>query len=78
MDIQALKLHLVEKIINTEKTSLLVKISKLLQNEKADDWWNELPAEVQSSIMDGLKDVKEGKTFTHDQVIREARQKYGF
>ena len=78
MDIQALKLHLVEKIINTERPSLLVKISKLLQNEKAEDWWNDLPQEVQASIMDGLKDVKEGNIFTHDQVIREAKQKYGF
>jgi hypothetical protein len=78
MDIQALKLHLVEKIINTERPSLLVKISKLLQNEKTEDWWNDLPSEVQVSIMDGIKDVKEGNILTHDQVIREAKQKYGF
>ncbi len=37
MDIQALKLDLVEKIIHTEKTSILVKIKDLLQSEKADD-----------------------------------------
>jgi hypothetical protein len=38
---------MVEKIINTERPYLLVKISKLLQNEKAEDWWNDLPPEVQ-------------------------------
>ena len=47
MDIQALKLDLVEKIIHTEKTSILFKIKDLLQSEKADDWWEDLPGEVQ-------------------------------
>jgi hypothetical protein len=78
MDIQALKLELVEKILHTEKPSLLVKISEMLKNEAKDDWWQQLPSEVQDSILEGIKDVEEGKIFSHDEVIREAKQKYGF
>jgi len=78
MDIQALKLDLVEKIVQTEKTSILFKIKELLQNEKTSDWWENLPIEVQESIFEGLEDIKEGKVFTHDQIISEAKQKYGF
>lgn len=78
MDIQALKLDLVEKIIQTEKSSILFKIKKLLQDEKTEDWWDNLPIEVQESIIDGLDDVKKGDVFTHDQIISEAKQKYGF
>ena len=78
MDIQALKLDLVEKIVQTEKTSILFKIKELLQNEQTGDWWENLPIEVQESIFEGLNDVKEGRVFTHDQVINEAKQKYGF
>lgn len=78
MDIQALKLDLVEKIIHTEKTSVLVKIKDLLQSEKADDWWESLPVEIQESIVEGLHDIKEGKVFTHGEIISEAKQKYGF
>ena len=77
MDIQTLKLNLVEKIINTEKTSLLLEINDLLQNEKEEDWWENLPSEIQTSILDGLNDVKEGNTLTHEQLICEAKQKYG-
>lgn len=78
MDIQALKLDLVEKIIHTEKTSVLVKIKDLLQNENTEDWWESLPVEIQESIYEGLQDIKEGNVFTHDEIISEAKQKYGF
>lgn len=78
MDIQALKLDLVEKIIHTEKTSTLFKIKDLLQDEKADDWWEDLPVEVQESIFEGIQDIKDGKVFTHKEIISEAKQKYGF
>lgn len=78
MDIQALKLDLVEKIIHTEKTSVLVKIKDLLQNENTEDWWESLPVEIQESIYEGLQDIKEGNVFTHDEIISEAKLKYGF
>jgi hypothetical protein len=78
MDIQALKIDLVDKIIKTEKQSILIKVSELLQKEKSKDWWEQLPLEIQESILDGAKDVKEGNVYTHEQVIQEAREKYGY
>lgn len=78
MDIQTLKLELVEKILSIEKPSILLKISKLLQKENTDDWWDNLPLELQESVLEGFADVKEGHLFTHDQVIKEVKQKYGF
>jgi len=78
MDIQALKLSLVEKIILTDKTSVLIKIGELLQNESTDDWWDRLPEEIQDSIFEGLADIEDGKTFSHEQVMQEVKQKYGF
>lgn len=78
MDIQALKLDLVEKILNTEKTSLLLQINTLFQNENADDWWDKLPTEIQESILAGIEDIEKGNIYSHEQVIQEAKQKYGF
>jgi predicted transcriptional regulator len=78
MDIQSLKLDLVKRILNTEKPSVLIKISKLFQTESTQDWWDQLPVEVQESILEGLKDAEQGDVFTHDQVMNEAREKYGF
>ena len=78
MDIQTLKLNLVSKIMNIEKTSLLIEINKILQKENNLDWWDKLPVEVQESIMDGMDDIQKGDVYTHEQVIQEAKQKYGF
>ena len=78
MDIQTLKLDLVEKIIQTEKPAVLLQINKILQKNTNEDWWEKLPPEIQESIMEGLKDVEEGNTYSHEQVVQEAKQKYGF
>lgn len=78
MDIQSLKLDLVAKILNTEKTALLLQIEKIFEKEYEMDWWDKLPAEVQQAIMEGIEDVSKGNTFSHEEVVREAQQKYGF
>ena len=78
MDIPAIKLDLVQKILNTRNPALLSKINTIFQKEEENDWWNQLPQEVQDSIFEGIQDIEKGKIFTHDQVIQEAKQKYGF
>ena len=78
MDIQALKIDLVQRILNTQNPALLVRINSIFQKEVENDWWDNLPAEVQESINEGIQDIENGKSFTHDQVIQEAKQKYGF
>ena len=62
MDIQALKLELVSRIINTNKPSVLMEINKIFQKEISADWWDEIPKEVQESIMEGVKDIEKGNT----------------
>ncbi len=78
MDIQTLKLDLVAKILNTEKPSLLLQIEKILEKEKEQDWWDQLPKEIQHAILEGVQDISQGNTYSHEQVVREAKQKYGF
>ncbi|HZK92641.1 MAG TPA: hypothetical protein VFC67_00435 [Prolixibacteraceae bacterium] len=78
MDIPALKLDLVQKILNTKNPSILLKINTIFQKEVENDWWDQLPPEVQDSILEGIHDIEKGNIFTHEQVIQEAKQKYGF
>jgi RNA polymerase-binding transcription factor DksA len=78
MDIQALKLDLVTKILKTEKSSLLIQIEKLFEKENDQDWWDQLPDEVQQSILEGVENIKQREMYSHDQILREAKQKYGF
>jgi len=78
MDIQTLRINLAKKILNTQNRDLLLEINKIIQEKGEDDWWDQLPKEIQDSIAEGIEDVKNGKVYTHDQVIQEAKQKYGF
>ena len=78
MDIQALKIDLAQKILKTQTPAILSKVNSIFQKEGEKDWWDQLPQEVQDSIFEGIQDIEEGKVFTHDQVIQEAKQKYGF
>lgn len=78
MDIQTLKIELAQRILKSNRTDLLQKIDQLFKMEGNNDWWDELPPEIQDSIMLGLKDVEEDRFLTHDQVVKEAREKYGY
>ncbi|MBU3928134.1 MAG: hypothetical protein KKB74_10040 [Bacteroidetes bacterium] len=78
MDIQSLKLDLISKIMSIDKPALLIEINKILQKENKTDWWDNLPLEVQESILEGLTDIQNGNVLTHEQVMQEAKQKYGF
>jgi predicted transcriptional regulator len=77
MDIQALKLDLISKIVTIDRPTILLEINKLIQKETKTDWWDKLPAEVQKSILEGMDDVQKGNVFTHEQIMQEAKQKYG-
>jgi len=77
MDIQSLKLDLISKIMSIEKPTLLIEINKILKKENNSDWWDNLPVEVQESILEGLTDIENGNVLTHEQVMQEAKQKYG-
>ncbi len=77
MDIQSLKLDLISKIMSIDKPALLIEINKILQKENKTDWWDNLPLEVQESILEGLTDIQNGNIVTHEQVMQEAKQKYG-
>lgn len=78
MDIQTLKLDLVQKIMSSTNPALLFRINKILKKEVEKDWWDQLPPEIQDSIFEGINDIKSGKVFTHEQVMHEAKEKYGF
>jgi predicted transcriptional regulator len=78
MDIQALKIDLVQKILNSNKPDLLQKVNQLFRLEDPIDWWDELPQEIQDSINQGLQDVEEGNVWTYQQVVEEVREKYGY
>ena len=77
MNIQAVKLKLVQRILNTNKPSLLKKIDKIFEQESETDWWNEISDEERASIQEGLDELDRGEGIPHEKVMEEMKAKYG-
>lgn len=77
MNIQAKKLELVQRILNTDKPSLLEKIKKIFEQEGETDWWDEISDEEKTSIQEGLDQLDRGEGIPHEKVMEEIKAKYG-
>jgi len=74
MSIETRKLNIINKITSLNDDVILTEIEKILRTS---DWWDELPQEAQDAIDEGIEQVEKGKTIPHEDVLREAREKYG-
>lgn len=74
MDIQAEKLKLIEWLENLNDQAIIEKLKLFKDNfwDKS-DWWETLTEEQIKSIDEGLKDIEEGRTTPHSEVMK----KYG-
>ena len=77
MNVQVKKLELVQLILNTDRPTLLDKISRMLKQENKADWWDEIPESVQESIEIALRQADRGETTTNSKAMKEVRAKYG-
>jgi hypothetical protein len=46
-------------------------VYSMLRADREDDWWNDLPKEVQKSILKAEKELKEGKGIPHEIVMKK-------
>jgi hypothetical protein len=72
MDISAKKLVLIEWLLKLQDERLLGKIEKLKDQS---DFWNELTAEEQAKIEDGIKDLDAGRKTPYESIIAGHRRK---
>jgi len=67
---EAIKLELIQWLANLEDDETIdyLKVVKD-SNETQKDWWHNLTDEQKSGIARGLKDVDEGRVYTHNDII---------
>lgn len=76
MDIQLEKYKLLEWLIGLKDERIISKIKELkIKNES--DWSQDISETEKLFIKAGLKDIEEGNTFSHDQVMEEISKEYG-
>jgi len=78
MDIQLEKYKLIAWLMNLKDESVISKL-KIIKSSSStsSDWADEISDTEKLLIKAGLKDIEEGNTFTHEQVMEEIKNTYG-
>ncbi|MGV8815175.1 MAG: hypothetical protein ACOH2D_13810 [Gelidibacter sp.] len=76
MDIQLEKYKLLEWLIGLKDERIISKIIEV-KNENDDSWSDEISEDEKIFIKAGLKDLENGNTFSHEQVMEEVSRTYG-
>lgn len=77
MDIQATKLELMQLLLNTKKEEVLQRIKEVFEQEGV-DFWDELNAEDQAAINEGLEQLDKGQYVSHESVREEVKKHFNF
>lgn len=78
MDIQLEKYKLMEWLMSLKDESIISKLKTIKSSvSKSDDWADDISETEKLLINAGLKDIEEGNTFTHEQVMKQINEAYG-
>lgn len=73
MNIQAEKLELVRKILDTDNPSILSSIKQIFTSSKEVDFWDSLPQSQKEEIFKGIEEVENGETVDYEEFIKNHR-----
>ena len=78
MDIQLEKYKLMEWLMGLKDESVISKLKSIKSSLSTSSDWAEDISETEKLLINaGLKDIEEGNTFTHEQVMKEINEAYG-
>ena len=78
MDIQIEKHKLIEWLVNLKDESIILKLREIKNSRSiSSDWADDISETEKLLIEAGLKDMEDGNTFTHEQVMKEINDAYG-
>ena len=77
MDIQLEKYMLMEWLIGLKDESIISSIKSIKDgNTSINEWDGDVSEAEISFVKAGVKEIKEGSTFTHEEVMREINEIY--
>jgi len=73
MNIQATKIDLIHWLTELKDTNTLKQLKAIKEGQ---DWWEMISEEDRGSIDEGLAQLDRGEGIPHEQVMKEAREKF--
>jgi hypothetical protein len=79
MDLQIKKYNLIQWLINSDDEGLIETLEsiRLSDQEGTKDWWNELSEEQCRGLENGMESLKNGNSFSHEEVRQGIKDKFG-
>jgi predicted transcriptional regulator len=77
MDLPAEKYELIKWIISLKDESIVKRVKKIKSETLNSEESYQLSDTERLFIEAGLKDIEKGNTYSHEDVMREVKQKYG-
>lgn len=65
---------LLMKLLKTKDVTLLEKIEDLFNNNEEEDFFDELPKEIQNDILESIEQSKRGEGTPHEEVMKQFRR----
>jgi hypothetical protein len=64
----------VKKYIDEADDHVVKMVYSLLEADREDDWWDDLPKEVQNSIDKAIAELDAGKGIPHEVVMKKYKK----
>ena len=74
MSIEAIKLDLARKIIDTEDKGIINHIKAVFDTHPEKDWFENLPEDVRASVEQGIKEADRGEGTPHAVVMKRVKK----
>lgn len=73
MNIQAEKLELIKRLVNTTDPKIIQSIKQIFKKEKTADFWDDLTADQQREIQKASSEIEQGKTTDYETFMSKHR-----
>ncbi|GGH00944.1 hypothetical protein GCM10007415_41130 [Parapedobacter pyrenivorans] len=69
MNVEAIKLDIVQAIVNSTDAGLLTELQQFLKSREA-DWFDQLLPSQQEDVLEGIAEADRGETIPHKDVVK--------
>jgi hypothetical protein len=73
MDIQATKIELIHWLTELQDKDILQQLKVISSGQ---DWWDAISEEERLAIDDGIAQLDRGESIPHEEVMRQAKEKF--
>lgn len=73
MNIQAEKLELIKRLVNTTDPKIIQSIKQIFKKEKTADFWDDLTADQKREIQKASSEIEQGKTTDYETFMSKHR-----